>query len=100
MIWNIIDRRKRRYRWKCINAIIEAVEHDNSCEDSDQAPEADVLTVIDYDELEAVSIQKAVDWANAKQSAVTLYIYDEGDGITSGDEDEETVHFNESSNRF
>lgn len=40
MIRNIIDRRDRSYRWKTVNAIIEAVEHDNSCADADQAPEA------------------------------------------------------------
>ncbi len=38
MIWNIVDNRTRTYRWKTINAIVEAVEHDNSCQDSDQAP--------------------------------------------------------------
>lgn len=100
MIWNIVDRRKRRYRWKRINAIVEAVEHDNSCDDSDQAPQADVLTVVDYDDLEAVSVQRAINWANSMESAVTLYLYDEEDGISSDDEDGSTVHFNESSNRF
>ena len=41
MIWNIIDNRRRPYRWREVNAIVEAVEHDNSCPDADQAPESD-----------------------------------------------------------
>jgi hypothetical protein len=47
MIWNIIDRREQPYRWREVNAIVEAVEHDNSCRDADQAPEAHPLLVID-----------------------------------------------------
>jgi hypothetical protein len=35
MIWNIIDRRKRPYRWRVVTAIIEATWHDDSCPDSD-----------------------------------------------------------------
>jgi hypothetical protein len=31
MIWNIVDRRKRPYRWKAITAIIEPTYHDNNC---------------------------------------------------------------------
>ena len=81
MIWNIIDKRSRRHRWKTINAIIEAVEHDNACEDADQA-EYDPDN-IDYDEREGVSVAEAVAWANGLPSAVTLYLYDEGGG-TSG----------------
>ena len=81
MIWNVIDRRTRRYRWKRINAIIEAVEQDNACEDSDQAPnDPDAIT---YDEREALSVAEAITWAQSESSAVTLYLYDEGDGFTS-----------------
>jgi len=40
MILNIIDNRKRPYRWKRISAIIEATWHDNSCEDADIAEHA------------------------------------------------------------
>ena len=39
MIWNIIDNRTRPYRWAHINAIIEAAWHDNSCADTDIAPD-------------------------------------------------------------
>ncbi|HEV7341958.1 MAG TPA: hypothetical protein VGN68_09995 [Sphingopyxis sp.] len=83
MIWNIVDRRKRVYRWKAVNAIIEALEHDNSCSDADQAPETDVSIVVDYEQLEGVSVQQAVAWASQQKCPVTLYLYDEGSGTTS-----------------
>jgi hypothetical protein len=94
MIWNIIDRRERPYRWREVNAIVEAVEHDNSCRDADQAPEADVATVVDYASLEAVSVREAIVWANEQRCPVTLYLYDLGRGFA----DEE--HFNAVGNRF
>ena len=43
-----------------VNAIIEEVEHDNSCADSNQAPHSDPAFVIDYDALEAVSVNEAI----------------------------------------
>ncbi|MFC0590306.1 hypothetical protein ACFFF7_12855 [Novosphingobium aquiterrae] len=80
MIFNIIDRRKHPLRWRKINAIIEATSHDNACEDSDQQePSSSDLT---YEQLENVSLQDAIVWANAEPSAVTLYIYDKGAGTT------------------
>jgi hypothetical protein len=94
MIWNIVDRRTRRYRWKTVNAIVEAVEHDNSCRDSDQAPLSDVMIVVDYDALEAVSVNEAIAWAMDQPCPVTLYLYDEGGGF-SDDE-----HFNAVGIRF
>ena len=94
MIWNIIDRRTRPYRWKTVNAIVEAVEHDNSCADSDQAADSDVRLVVDYDALEAVSVNEAILWAMSQRCPVTLYLYDEGGGF-SNDE-----HFNALQNRF
>jgi len=93
MIWNIIDRRKRPYRWNSVNAIIEAVEHDNSCTDADQADESDPLLVIDYDSRDAVSVREAIEWANHQRCPVTLYIYD-ADEKTNG------VHFNATQDRF
>ena len=75
MIWNIIDRREHPYRWREVNAIVEAVEHDNSCVDADQAPESDPSVTVDYDALEAVSVQEAVVWASQQRCAVTLYLY-------------------------
>jgi len=94
MIWNIIDRRERPYRWREVNAIVEAVEHDNSCADADLAPESDPLLTVDYASLEAVSVQEAVAWAANQKCPVTLYLYDTGRGF-SNDE-----HFNNVSNRF
>ena len=85
---------RRVYRWKTINAIVEAVEHDNTCVDSDQAAEADEALVVDYDQLEGVSVQQAVAWANQQSCPVTLYLYDEGKGTTN------EGHFNEVANRF
>ncbi|MEK6637076.1 MAG: hypothetical protein AABY88_03220 [Pseudomonadota bacterium] len=94
MIWNIIDHRKRVYRWKLVNAVIEAVEHDNSCADADQAPDYDVMEVIDYDQKEGVSVSEAIKWANQKNCPVTLYLYDNGSGTT------DMGHFNARNERF
>ncbi len=94
MLWNVIDKRTRPYRWREVNAIVEAVEHDNSCHDADQAPESDPSLVVDYDALEAVSVQEAIAWANAQRCPVTLYLYDLGGGFTSDE------HFNEMGKRF
>jgi len=80
VIWNIVDRRKRRYRWKSVNAVVESVENDNACSDSDQAP-IDAHIQSDYDERRAIPVLDAVTWAHALPNAVTLYLYDEGDGI-------------------
>jgi hypothetical protein len=45
MICNIIDKRARPYRWREVNAIIEATSHDNAWADADhQPPTADDLT--------------------------------------------------------
>lgn len=94
MIWNIIDRRKRPYRWKRVNAIIEAVESDNSCSDSDQAARADAMEAIDYEERERLSVAEAIKWANEQHCSVTLYLYDEGAGTTNEE------HFNACDARF
>jgi hypothetical protein len=82
MICNIIDRRRRRHRWKQITAIIEPTYHDNSVDDSDQAevPDSDF---VDYDERAAISVGDAIAWALSLPFAATLYLYDLGDGIKS-----------------
>ena len=79
MICNIIDSRNRPYRWKKVNAIIEATWHDNSCQDSDlaEAGEDDVV----YEQRTGISVSEAVAWATAEASLVTLYLYDEGAGV-------------------
>jgi len=61
-----------------VNAIVEAVEHDNRCADADQAPESDVSVMVDYGALEGVSVQEAIGWASQQQCAVTLYLCDAG----------------------
>jgi hypothetical protein len=94
MIWNIIDRRERPYRWKTVNAVIEAVEHDNSVNDADQAPDADVRLVVDYAQREALSVHEAIAWASEQRCPVTLYLYDEGAGI------EREEHFQAQAVRF
>ncbi len=78
-IWNVIDNRKRKYRWKTINAVIEPVAHDNSCEDSDHADD-DPNSVI-YLEKKYISLNEAINWAHGQPYAVTLYLYDRGDGM-------------------
>lgn len=77
-----------------MNAVIEAVEHDNTVHDADHAPEWDVRKVIDHERREALSVADAVTWANAKDCPVTLYLYDEGVGL------EDQVHFEAVGNRF
>ena len=94
MIWNIIDRRERPYRWRKVNAVVEAVEHDNSCQDADQAPESDPALVVDYDALEAVSVDEAIRWAGGQSCPVTLYIYDSGRGLDA------EAHFHAVEDRF
>jgi hypothetical protein len=79
MIWNIIDRRKRVYRWKAITAIVEPVWHDNYVADSDQADEDE--TFLPYDHRAEISLADAVVWAQSLSFAVTLHLYDLGEGI-------------------
>lgn len=82
MIWNIIDHRKRKYRWACINAVIEASSADNSCEDADQVlPEHGPPGPI-YDQKKNISVSEAVKWASEETGLVTLYLYDKGAGIS------------------
>ncbi|RYE92013.1 MAG: hypothetical protein EOO77_47370 [Oxalobacteraceae bacterium] len=80
MICNVVDRRTRPYRWREVNAIIEATSHDNAREDVDQQPPSD--DDVAYDQLENVTVQEAIAWASAEPCAVTLYLYDKGGGTT------------------
>ena len=57
--------------------------------DADQAPESDPLVSVDYDALEAVSVNEAIRWAMEQPCPVTLYLYDEGGGFS---DDEEHFH--------
>ena len=83
MIYNIIDKRERRYRWKRINAIIEATWHDNSCQDTDVADSVPVELEVTYEQREAISLTEAIAWASAERCPVTLYLYDDGKGATA-----------------
>ncbi len=82
-ITNIIDRRKRPYRFKSINAIIEPTRHDNLVKDSDIAkpnPKLD-KSWMGYDEKEHISVAAAISWASSHKDDLTLYLYDKGAGI-------------------
>jgi len=76
MILNVIDRRRRPYRWQRIDAIVEATFHDNTVQDADQA-EMESGTVA-YDDLKGVCLSEALAWASKFEGGVTLYIYDLG----------------------
>lgn len=78
-IVNIIDRRTRPYRFKVVNAIVEAAWHDNSVADSDQV---DPYVGVGYDELVGVSLEEAVRWAAAMPEQVALFLYDDGAGTS------------------
>lgn len=79
MIWNAIYRRKRKYRWKSINAILKPTSHDNEFADSDQAMEDD--NEGSCQEMKNISVYKAIEWGQNIGYPFTLYIYDEGAGI-------------------
>lgn len=74
LICNIIDKRKKPYRWKSVFAIVEATCHDNSVKDSDQIIASDGYGLCE--DRKCISIEKAVEWANGFDCGVTLFIYD------------------------
>lgn len=80
MIYNIVDRRKRKYRWQEINAIIEHTSNDNSCEDSDQCEYEDGGVM--YEERANIHLHDAILWAGNESTKVTLYLYDKGEGFS------------------
>jgi hypothetical protein len=92
MIWNIIDHRKRPYRWKAITAIMEPTYHDNSVADSDQVE--DIVFDTFYDQRAEISLADAVTWVQSLPFPATLYLYDLGDGIRVSASNE-TEHFGE-----
>lgn len=77
---NIIDHRKRPYRFLRINAVIEPTRHDNRVKDADQAPGRSD-SWLEYEETEHVPLNEAFAWAEAHPDEVTLYLYDEDGGI-------------------
>jgi hypothetical protein len=81
-IVNVVDRRKHKYRFLKINAVVEAAWHHNSCQDSDQVEHDDGPI---YQEKEHVTLENAIAWAAGFLTPVTLYIYDWDDGLYASD---------------
>ncbi len=79
MLVNIIDRRKNKYVFSHINAIIEPTKQDNRRRDAELIKDDDEVT--SYEERADISIAKAIAWANSLSGNYTLYIYDLGGGI-------------------
>lgn len=80
MIMNIVDRRKRPYRWARITAIAEATWHDNSVKDSDR--DVPDQAGVAYAEMPECTVWEAINWVEAMSGKNTLYLYDLGDGIS------------------
>jgi hypothetical protein len=78
-IINIIDRRKRQYRFLKINAIVEAAWHDNSCKDADRVESNGEGP--SYGEREHITLADAITWGQSFDTKVTLFLYDEDGGI-------------------
>lgn len=77
MLQNVIDSRKRRHRWKRVNAIVEPTWHDNGASDADEAEP--ISDEFDYDERSGISLAETIAWAQTFPFAVTLYLYDAED---------------------
>ncbi|MVO16341.1 hypothetical protein GO984_11025 [Rhodobacteraceae bacterium CY05] len=80
MIKNLIDHRKRPYRWKAVNAVVESTWHDNSCEDADKVAVGDEMVGL-CEERRNISVAEAMTWGMSMKEEVTLYLYDQGQGI-------------------
>ena len=74
MICNIIDYRKRPYRWACVNVVLEPTANDNSVKDADAAPPFHAVFFVE--EKAKVSLAEAIAWANSFDLPTTLCIYD------------------------
>lgn len=82
MLANIIDNRKRKYRFKKVNVVIEATWHDNSCKDSDHVRKPrNGKDGPDYDQMEHVTIAEGIMRADKYKNPVTLSLYDHDSGI-------------------
>ena len=83
MIQNIIDRRKRQYRWLTVDVIAEPTWHDNTCADADQAERNDDEP--GYAARKNISLSEAVRWVASMPLPMTLYIYDTGSDAVAAD---------------
>jgi hypothetical protein len=84
MLHNIIDRRKRPYRWREIDVIAEATWHDNAIPGSDYAERNDSEPSLATQK--SISLADAVIWASRFPVPMTLYIYDAGSSVVSDDD--------------
>jgi hypothetical protein len=75
-IVNVIDRRKRSYRSRNVQAIVEAAWHNNFCKDADQYPRPPDVDGPHYD-AKMGSVEEVIAWANSFPQAVVMYLYDE-----------------------
>ena len=80
MIFNIVDKRRNKYAWKDLNAVVENTWQDNSVEGTDRIVPVETDDVT-YEEKIGISLHEAVSWAEAMAARVTLYLYSRGDGI-------------------
>ena len=80
MIGNIRDHRKRPHRWKRVNAVIEALEYDNSIQDADQTEAVVPANLTLVDDRDGISVAEAIIWASEAPYPVTLFLYDAGEG--------------------
>ena len=79
---NIKDERLHPYRFRKVNAVVEATWHDNSCQNSDLVGVPELGDDgPDYQEREHISLAEAIEWANTFKNPVTLYIWDQDNGI-------------------
>jgi hypothetical protein len=75
MIWNIIDRRDRPFRWKAVNAVVESADRENHRADADQAPSGG--PDLGFSSRKDISVA----WASALDYGVILYLYDVTVGV-------------------
>ncbi len=75
-ITNIVDGRKNEFCSIGLQAIIEPSCHDNDQPGAQQFDFDDPEITTGYDEINNVTIAEAIEWANAFQFPVTLYLYD------------------------
>lgn len=83
-IANIIDKRKRKYCFFPITAVIEPAYMNNDLPESDQYDENDDRISTCFEERPDTSIYLAINWANQFSFPVTLYLYDFGSGDDGG----------------